>query len=176
MLDAPTALGDIHTSLHGTSVPRAVQGSVCLPSAQFGRRRWALPTVSFRLLSVSLHAAPAAENNCLTPADSRVDTDGLPPLSRILRSTARLLPPHRGSPSLAGRLPTPCVWEYEMVLLGSCWCLSFKLPAWSRWPLVPLGSTTTTAPSSLIRARPPLCPASVLSSCAVLALEFLPWH
>src|SRR5829696_9012385 len=45
---------------------------------------------------------------------------------------------------------------------------------WSIWPARPLRSSPITEPSSLLRAGPPLCPASVLCPSRCLPLGVLP--
>ena len=73
--------------------------------------------------------------------------------------------------------PRPPVWKYETALPSSIRLLPLLVDLiGSGWTMPPLRSSPITGPSSLLRAAPPLCPASVLSPSWVFHLELLPSH
>ncbi len=112
--------------------------------------------------SECLPGAPAAGNNCRSTFDSTADRGCFPNPLRTAQSTVRRLPLPLGLPSPVCTLPKLHVCEIQNGLALSMRVLLLRVAR----PITPdddaLRSGSITELYPLLRATPPLCPASVL--------------
>ena len=113
-------------------------------------------------LSVSQPASPAAGNTTPTTSGSTACTDCLRGSARTWRSFHHPRLQHPGWPSPADMLPRPCASQCSTVSLRSCHSSPTSgLVSFVNRITPPLRSTLITSASTLLRAAPPLTPASV---------------
>ena len=108
-------------------------------------------------------------------SDSRSDRGCCSSPLRTLRSIGHRRPPRPDSPSPAYTPPTLHAWQYKTVLLYPRESSPCGLPTQSSRTTTPLRSSPITGPSTLLRAPPPLCPASVLSPLRMLSAWVSPF-
>jgi hypothetical protein len=106
--------------------------------------------------------APAAACSCLTTVGSRACRGWRRAEPRSPGSTAHLLQPLPGWPSHVGRPPILPASRWKTASPASCGSSRHRLAAAEGRTPQPLWSSAVAAPSTLIRAVLPLCPASVL--------------
>jgi len=159
----PIFLADTHMSRNENASPTQVLGTLWRPPARCGLRPLVYPMASFRHRACrSARASPAAESNCQRTFDSRACTDYFSNRLQTPRSIDR---PHRQLPGLPLPVctrPKPTAWEYSTTSLCPKDSSRCRLISQSSWPVSRLRSGSITELSSLLRATPPLCLASVL--------------
>ena len=106
---------------------------------------------------------------------SRPDTGSYSGPYRSPRWTVRPRLPPLGWPSLACTLPTLRVWQYKTALLYPWRSSPCGLPPGQSRMTTPLRSGPITEPSTLPRAPPPPCPASVLGPLRRLTARVSPF-
>ena len=125
--------------------------------------------LSVAVLARSWISACSSPMACRMTADSRVDRGCYANPLQTHRSIAHRRPPPHDSPLPVYTPPTPRAWKYKTVLLYPRSSSPCGLSAGQSRMTSPLRSNPITGPSALLRATPPLCPASVLSSLRMLS-------
>src|SRR3954451_3340240 len=125
--------------------------------------------------SVCPPVALAAEHNCPMTSDSRSGRGCCSDPLQTPRSFGHRRPPHPDLPSLAYTPPILHAWRYKTVLLYPRRSSPCGLPTQQSGTTSPLRSSPITGLSTLLRATPPLCPASVLSPSRMLSAWVSPF-